>query len=743
MANERGSIKISTANEIGTALVAKLGGSGYAPNDWDKMINLLGIAREDANPALSVLSDSSGIGTERGSILLSKANSIGAMLNKKYYTSDGFAPKRWASAISKLKALTTNTASGSVIAITDGADDMELLNYEATIPARLDPVPSIHVKRTGKNIIDNKSSAWENGTINSSGDNASGSGTRTIDYYSVKGGATITISGIVAPSTTSDFRIFYYDNNKDFISYRNYSASYILPDNVRYIRIRNVSVSDISSLQIEYGSSATSYEEFITPVTYEASLGRSIYGGSANLITGEGKVNVNRVQIKDLSWTYYTSGTNPIFYAGNVTNMKTYARGEMPNIAIGGYTKRTAHSRSYLSSNMADMECSAIENAQTITFRNDSYTSREAMLEAIGDEYIVYETTTEESFTFDPITIKTMEGNNDFWVNEGDSGIEYYQKPTAYTRATLSGNIVNFSNGRIDLPLTKAKLNIPANILGKNSAVLNRGGKNFLKPSIVFSTPGIYTYNINGSVTVLKSDDRLWTNIPSLSIKAGTYVINNPNGRIEYALASENYQRIYGITSASGTITIASEDSIKIKFGLGASYPFTAYYQLELGSTPTTFQIYSAPSRFISNMGSMNYGGFVEIVSGTGTRINKVMTISEMGFTKSSDYFQVSRDSIGAGDITNDNIISSIYPRGSSSNDKVFWYTSTYIRFRDSDFTTVEQMEEAIGSEKFSFPSNTPIDFTFEPKIITCRSGVNNFYKDESGEIEIEYYVAE
>lgn len=775
MANERGSIKISTANEIGTALVTKLGGSGYAPNNWDKMINLLGIAREDANPALSVLSDSSGIGSERGSILLSKANSIGAMLNKKYYTSEGFAPKKWASAISKLKALTTNTASGSIIGITDGADDMDILNYEATIPARLDPVSSVHGKRTGKNLVIQQP-VYSDNTISLCMDMGSDV---SVSYVTLSFKATNTVaeSGVGAivdfreEDGTHHYRTitgFKDSNNNTFQlntpqngyfsnTYANIKFRYIY---IYYVKVgyAKIQTDSISDWQVELGNVRTAYEAPVTPVAYEASLGRSIYGGKANLITGEGKVNVNRVQIKDLSWTYYTSGTNPIFYAGNVTDMKTYARGEMPNIAIDGYTKRTAHSRSYLSSNMNDGECSAIENVATITFRNDSYTSLEAMLEAIGDEYIVYETTTEESFTFDPITIKTMEGNNDFWVNEGTSDIEYYQKPTAYTRATLTGAVVRLDNARIDLPFTKAKITIEPTVLGKFSATLYKGGKNFLDPSVVFSAPAIYNYNNSlGSVTVLKSDDRAWSNMPSISMKPGTYVINNPNGRIQYVLASESYQTVHGITSASGTITIASNDSIKIKMGLGASYPFTASYQLELGTTPTTFEKYIAPSRIISDLGSTVYGATVDLAKG-----ECVKTWDRVLYTGAeSENWNLSLSSgVYRYYITNNNVklpsgrgvvYSSIGEYSASSNDVGTIFSSPYntntriFYIPPQDCTTVELFKTWLQSNNLDvvYEKATPETFNITPKIITCINSMNNFWSGGSGNTEIEYFVAE
>lgn len=133
----RGSILLTTANEIGSALVDKLGGSGYAPVEWDKKINIMGISSEDIPDALDNLIPSEG-GGDRGSILISKANEIGAVLNKKFNTDRGFKPKEWASAISKLTPLQVKTASGAIASFPDGADAVPLTSLVCDINPKQD-----------------------------------------------------------------------------------------------------------------------------------------------------------------------------------------------------------------------------------------------------------------------------------------------------------------------------------------------------------------------------------------------------------------------------------------------------------------------------------------------------------------------------------------------------------------------------------------------------------------------------
>ncbi|MEE3334035.1 MAG: hypothetical protein VZR54_07145 [Ruminococcus sp.] len=121
----RGSIYISTADEIGETLVDKLGGSGYTPNEWDKSINLCGISDADIPTALENIENSAD-GTERGSFEITKANAIASVLNKKFKTTRGFKPKEWASAVDKLTALQVKNASGAIASFKDGADDVPI-----------------------------------------------------------------------------------------------------------------------------------------------------------------------------------------------------------------------------------------------------------------------------------------------------------------------------------------------------------------------------------------------------------------------------------------------------------------------------------------------------------------------------------------------------------------------------------------------------------------------------------------
>jgi len=377
---------------------------------------------------------------------------MNAVFNKKFGTAKTYPPKDWPTDVNLMGALKEKTESGSIVYFEDGADDVPTKSWKITLPASLDGYSEVDVVSAGKNLMNQ---AFEIGSMSES--KPAGSTYAQLKIASTKRGRTedlvpIPKAGRYTFSCASPYKLFlcYFDQEQRYLgTYRGWSGVqtfYVdFSNTAKYVGIafKIDEATDIKSddleavhIQIEYGSTAHDYEPYTAPTQYTADLGRTIYGGTPDVVKGEGQETHARIKISDLNWTYYTGGTNPIFYAINVLNMKIYERGEMPSIVIDGYVTRTAHSRSNLSANMADMECSAIENAQTITFRNDAYTSVSDMLAVLGDEYIVYELATPTDFTFTGQEIPTRLGYNAFWSDSGDTEVTYRSNGDAETPIT-------------------------------------------------------------------------------------------------------------------------------------------------------------------------------------------------------------------------------------------------------------------------------------------------------------------
>ncbi len=83
-----------------------------------------------------------------GAILLTTANDVGAMIQKKMATpSETYAPAVWAKTINLLGKLPEKSASGSIATFSDGADDVPTKSLVVTIPPTLSGVSSVTEKQ--------------------------------------------------------------------------------------------------------------------------------------------------------------------------------------------------------------------------------------------------------------------------------------------------------------------------------------------------------------------------------------------------------------------------------------------------------------------------------------------------------------------------------------------------------------------------------------------------------------------
>lgn len=382
----RGSILISTANDIGSSLVDVIGGEGYTPNEWSKKINLCGIAAADVPTALENIEESTPSGTDRGSISLDTANAVGAVLNKKFNTARGFKPSEWASAISKLTELEVKTASGSVASFDDGADDVPLKSCTCEIV----PQQDLHgyanpwAPGAGKNKIFPNDCNFDIGTLNFKVTNGTlvingrtdGNGISSKNV-AFKNNLTVTLgAGTYYFSRGSITRATYvYDTADDSTALVTNSGSFTLSATttiyVGFYYGANIEQNNfVVDCYLVAGSSSTTYEPYsnICPITgtteievthtdgqnppiesetKTAALGRTVYGGSFSsdgtltethkifTLTGSSTENYsgsgNRIVLTSLNSQTAPNIDNVSIIAGNVcshfpqvTNNNTY-----------------------------------------------------------------------------------------------------------------------------------------------------------------------------------------------------------------------------------------------------------------------------------------------------------------------------------------------------------------------------------------------------------------------------------
>ena len=293
-----------------------------------------------------------------GGIPSSLKTGMDSVLNKKFGTSTTYPAEGWPDNINLMGPLPEKTVSGAIASFSDGADEVPLKKCEITLPASLSGVSSLAVMQTGRNLL-NYADVTNSYRITSLTDNGDGSFTAVasgavayIDHIiSVKAGQEYSIK---CKSATNDEgnasqigAVNVYDGSDDTATLLLNGASIqtrkgFTPTG-NYILVRNkvsggygAGTGTIVEPQLELGSSATTYEPYTAPTTYTATLGRTIYGGTADIVTGEGEdENGNAFTFTPITPTPETAlGVNN-FWSEQGSDTEVTYRADI-NLALGG-----------------------------------------------------------------------------------------------------------------------------------------------------------------------------------------------------------------------------------------------------------------------------------------------------------------------------------------------------------------------------------------------------------------------
>ena len=236
---------------------------------------------------------------------------MNTVLNKKFGTTgQDYPTEDWPDDVNLLGLLEIKTASSaSVCAFSDGADDVPSSSVKVTIPPTLSGVSSVSETQTGRNLFD--TAIAETKTHNSVSITCDGNGKYTATGTATGGSANITFT-LKTPCTIKSGMYLHLMNES-----ANGSVSITLQkqDNTTIYapalspanRIADLSsyagqtiysirfyVANGASFEMSltpmlcFSSTATTFEPYQTPTQYTASLGRTIYGGTADIVNGTG-----------------------------------------------------------------------------------------------------------------------------------------------------------------------------------------------------------------------------------------------------------------------------------------------------------------------------------------------------------------------------------------------------------------------------------------------------------------------
>lgn len=331
------------------------------------------------------------------------------------------------------------TAQGSVANFNDGANGMLIddmtVNIEPIQAGSGDPSPenvrpisgrtSVTVTRTGKNLLDVASSA--NITTQLQKAVSLPSGTYTISFQSASRTPTGAAFLVQVQYGGSNHNIFIYPNEKKgtFTATAEITKITIYSDS-SYGNSDGVTTT-YTGLQIELGSTATSYEPY-QGNTYTIQLGDTVYGGKLDVT--QGKMVVSHVVVKLGNWMkglistystkngYYYNGANltpPMasgsFYSDQDTICSHFAKKSNADSGMGIWVgaNNTFFYFAHVTESIPNIETSA-------KFCE--------WLEA-NDVFMTYPLATPIEITLTPTQIDTLLGTNNIWSDAGDVVVYY------------------------------------------------------------------------------------------------------------------------------------------------------------------------------------------------------------------------------------------------------------------------------------------------------------------------------
>lgn len=237
-----------------------------------------------------------------GGIPAALKSAMNAVLNKKFGTVKTYEPNDWPDDVNLLGVLEEKTASGAIAHIEDGADSVPLKNWLVTLPASLDGYTEVNAVRTGKNLW-NVNAITDTTNPNNATIVNNGNGTITVTTTTQQNVKTAQKLKDICPNikvgetyflnatTTGNQKIIYLHQAAVSWTYGTSKVitSQMLESDVSLYASGTNSTATISDFSLTVGSTATAYEAYTAPTQYTASLGRTIYGGTADIITGEGE----------------------------------------------------------------------------------------------------------------------------------------------------------------------------------------------------------------------------------------------------------------------------------------------------------------------------------------------------------------------------------------------------------------------------------------------------------------------
>lgn len=317
----------------------------------------------------------------------------------------------------QIKALpTVDTASGAIASFnTDLTENLvevkcQIVAKQASgTPSPVNPLPiqtytEMNVSATGKNFINvpDTTVSTANYVFNYKDLNIP-KGEYTFSYDTdYSGGMSFAVGG---------------DNGDYYNSAISGVKSINVPDKITKIRLYASGAGTFSNIQLEKGSTRTTFEPF-NGTTSNIPFGQTVANGLLDITTGKLRVTWYDVDLGSLSWTRKTDGAIPYFRHdftdSSLTQLnRAFVCSNYPNVAF-----------SDIYTNGQDKASSSYSGGIFIISDTD-YSDATAFTTAMSGVQLIYELATPIEIQLDSITLQALLNENNIWCDTGDTEVKF------------------------------------------------------------------------------------------------------------------------------------------------------------------------------------------------------------------------------------------------------------------------------------------------------------------------------
>jgi len=272
----------------------------------------------------------------------------------------------------------------------------------------------------GKNLFD-KTTAVDGYIDDANGQLSSSAPYKSTDYIRVVGGN----SYYIVSEQTSAMWGAWYDENKTYIgaltSYANVVKT--APSNASFARltIKSSVTGNVDTFAINYPSTDTSYHAY-DGQTYTTDLGRTVYGGTLDVVSGELVVDRAMVDLGSLNWNKTTQSGVVVFYCTLDDGIQNEAQS-----VCSIYPTVTQQSDFLSSDKVGRFYGSSAYNFSRFAIHDSAYDNADetAFKTAMSGVQLCYELATPIEYTLTPQEVKTYLGQNNIWNDVGDTEVTY------------------------------------------------------------------------------------------------------------------------------------------------------------------------------------------------------------------------------------------------------------------------------------------------------------------------------